>query len=195
VNEGEAIHLRHRSARPGSLISVVAVAVLLYTFAGFGVFGLQTGSGTIGEDGFRFTAIGTIVWMAPLFTWFVVFLVGDRGPFARLWLKRGTIDITANGIAWSDPCDGAGQVSWDDLAGVSELNARDATLTSFFDREGRTIAMLNRDFRRYESRQWVHVPVAVGAAQPRLFEPIDPRHPERGCVRRDLSGDPARSAP
>ena len=86
-------------------------------------------------------------------------------------------------------------MGWDDLAGVSELNAGYATLTSIFAQDGRTIAMLNRDFRRSDSRRWVHVPVAVVAAQPGLFEPVDPRHPERGCVRRDLSGDPERSAP
>lgn len=189
------VHLRHRSARAGAGLGLGSLVALGYTFAGFGVFWLQTGRGTIGEDGYRFTTIGNILWMAPLFLWFVVFLIGDRGPFARLWLKRGTIEITANGMAWSDPCDGAGRVNWDDLAGVSELNWGASTLTSLFDQEGRTVVMLTRDFRRADSRRWVHVPVAVVAAQPGLFEPIDERHPVRGCVRRGLSGGEPRIAP
>lgn len=196
MDEGGVIHLRHRRARPGAGITLLSLAVLAYTFAGFGVFWLQTGRGTIGEDGYRFTTLGNIVWMAPLFAWFAVFLLGDRGPFARLWLKRGTIDITANRMTWSDPSDGTGQVTWDDLAGVSELYMGDSTLTSIFDREGRTIAMLKRDFRRSDSRQWVHVPVAVLEVQPRLFEPVDLRQPQKGCIRRGrvLSGEP-RNAP
>lgn len=69
------------SGDPKPLLVLVGMAVIAYTFAGFFVYWLITGSGTVGIGG-RVSDLGSFIWAGPLFAWLTVYLTGRRGPFA-----------------------------------------------------------------------------------------------------------------
>jgi hypothetical protein len=134
--------------------------------------------------------------MAPLFAIGAIVLIGDRGPLRRLFLPRDTVEISGIGLSWWTLVVAPGRMDWDDVGGVSQVGFRDGTLTVVYSPQGRAIVTLEGEFLGEASRRSYPVPTVIAAAMPTVFEPIDPHHPERGCVRRGLgvSGEP-RSAP
>ena len=171
------------------------MAAVLYTLAGFGVFWLKTGSGTIGIGG-TFTSIGSLVWLAPIFVVVAMAFIGDRGPLGVFFVPRVTLEIDESGLSWSVPPAGRGRLGWDEIVGISSLGAGVGASTFVYDREGRQVLSIDGEFRDERSRRRRNVPTLIISRKPEIFEAADPRHPERGCVRRDmvLSGEP-RSAP
>ena len=72
----------------------ITLGVIVYVFAGFFVYWLITGSGTIGDGG-TVSDIGGFVWFGPLFAWGLVCVVGPRGPFRRFWLEPIVVSTTS----------------------------------------------------------------------------------------------------
>ena len=191
----KTVRLRQRQAKRNGRLGLICLLATLYTFAGFGVFWLRTGSWTIGVGG-TFTPLGDLVWMSPQFTVVAIVFVGDRGPFRAFYQPRATLEIDANGLVRWAPTSGRRQLDWGEIGGISSLGVGVGALTFVYDREGREVLSIDGEFRDERSRRRRNLPALVIAEKPGLFEAADPRHPERGCVRREvaLSGEP-RSAP
>jgi hypothetical protein len=177
------IRLRQSRPEPGNLIGIVTWAVLAYTFAGFGVFWLLTGSTRIGEVG-TWTTVGGIVWIGPIFAWFVVWLVGPRGWLRHLWARPVRITIDRDGLAWTLANRSAGACRWADLGGVSSGVDHRVRWRAVFHRDGSELFTFAAPLVDETTGRRVQLPELISQLRPDLFEPLDPRHPERACVRR-----------
>lgn len=167
-------------------MAVVCLAVIAYTFAGFGVFWLRTGSGRIGEGG-TFTPLGDLVWMAPLAAWGVAyFVIGRRGPLRALWVTPIRLTLEARGLSWRLSDGQSGASAWEDLGGVSSGVDHRARWRSVFGRDGRELMGFAAPLVDEATGRPVDLPNLVFLARPDLFEPLDLGHPGRACVRRDI---------
>jgi hypothetical protein len=95
---------------------LITVGVILYVFAGFFVYWLITGSGKIGYGG-TISGIGELVWMGPLFAWGLVYAIGRRGPFARLWLEPIIVSTSHDRLWWTQG-DSVSSADWDAIATI-----------------------------------------------------------------------------
>jgi hypothetical protein len=164
-------------------MGVVTWSTLAYTLAGFGVFWLLTGSTTIGHGG-AFTGAGDIVWMGPLLVCGGVWLVGPRGWLRRLWARPVRITIDRDGLAWTLANRSAGACPWADLGGVSSGVDHRSRWRAVFYRDGKELFGFAAPLVDETTGRRVQLPVLISDLRPDLFEPLDPRHPERACVRR-----------
>ena len=179
-----AVQLREaRPPEPSNLMGLLTVAVLGYTAAGFVVFGLQTGSTTIGHGG-TFTGAGDIVWMGPLLVWGAVWLVGPRGWLRRLWVRPVRITVDRDGVAWTLANGRAGSCPWADLGGASSGVDHQSRWRAVFGRDGTELFGFAAPLVDETTGRRVQLPELISHVRPDLFEPLDPRHPERACVRR-----------
>lgn len=144
ADAGRAIgRYRQTVSDPKPLFAIVGMAVVVYTFAGFFVYWLITGSGTVGIRG-RVSDLGSVVWAGPLFAWGAVYLTGRRGPFIRLWREPVTVTVDSQTLTWIG--DGTtGCTSWDAVAEIRpslRVTMRDAVFVEVEAADGRTIACL-----------------------------------------------------
>jgi hypothetical protein len=164
-------------------MGILSYAVLAYTIAGFVVFWLVTGSGTIGEGG-TWTTLGGIVWVGPIFAWFAVWVAGPRGELRRLWARPVRITIDRDGIAWTLSNLGAGTCSWSGLGGVSSGVDHRVRWRVVFGVDGTELFGFAAPLVDEATGRRAELPNLVSRARPDLFEPLDARHPGRACVRR-----------
>jgi hypothetical protein len=163
---------------------LVTLSILVYTFAGFGVFWLRTGSTRIGDGG-TFTGLGDLVWMGPIFAWGVVFLlVGPRGPFRALWSTPTRITLDRAGVSWRLRNGDAGSCPWEEFGGASSGVDHRAKWRAIFHRDGHELIGFEAPLVDEATGRKVRLPLLIVRARPDLFEPLDPNHPERACVRR-----------
>jgi hypothetical protein len=180
---GEEVRLRHQVAEPNGLHGILMVAVLVITFGGAFVYWLRTGSGTVGDGG-TVSNIGGLVWFGPLFLWVVVyFFIGDRGPFAALYLPRSTIDVRDDGISWTTP-KGTDRWDWDAIGGISCLGDGTGQATTVFDPSGVELGSIAGPFADQRTKRAVRLPDLILERRLDLFEAVDARNPGNGCVRR-----------
>jgi hypothetical protein len=180
---GTKVQLRGVIAEPNGIHGVVMVAVLIYTFAGFWVYWLNTGSTTIGDGG-QFSRLGGLVWMGPLFAWCVLnFFITDRGPFAALYQPRSTIDVDDDGLSWWTPT-AAGQADWEAIGGVSCLGDGTGQLTTMYDPSGVELGSITGALADQRTRRAARLPDVILEVRLDLFEALNPRYPGNGCVRR-----------
>ncbi len=104
----------HRDGHP--FFVAITLGVIVYVFAGFFVYWLITGSGTIGDGG-TVSDIGGFVWFGPLFAWGLVCVVGPRGPFRRFWLEPIVVSTTSEQLTWTQG-DTMRTADWDAIATV-----------------------------------------------------------------------------
>jgi hypothetical protein len=190
------VELRVRHADPSPVLGLFGLLLLAYTFAGFGVYYLLTGSTTVGVGG-RVTDLGGLIWFGPLFVGWLVMLLGvDRGPFRRLYLPRTRLLATGDGLAWRSPTTD-GEAAWAEIGGVSSVGGGPGRLTTVYEPGGRPLAELRGEFEDVRTRDRRSVPERIVELHPDRFEPVDPARPADGCARREAgpSDDPARSAP
>jgi len=176
---------RLRQANPtgNGLLGLILTAILVYTVAGFGVYWLQTGSTTIGQGG-RLADLGGLVWFGPIAIVFPALVaIGDRGPFRALHDARTTITVGPDGIAWWTARAGDGHLAWPQVGGVSRTRTRYRTTERVFLRAGAEAVSFEGPFTVEGRPRSVSLPAIFLEARPTSFVPIDPRHPERGCVR------------
>ena len=179
-----AVRLREsRPPEPSNLMGLLTIAVLAYTVAGFIVFWLQTGSTTIGHGG-TFTPAGDIVWMGPLAVWGVAWLAGPRGWLRRLWARPVRIAVDRDGIAWTLANGSAGSCPWADLGGASSGVDHRVRWRAVFRKDGTELFTFAAPLVDETTGRRVQLPELISHLRPDLFEPLDPRHPERACVRR-----------
>ncbi len=169
---------------PNTLSFILSIAAIVYTFAGFGVFWLHTGSGRIGDGG-TFTLLGDLVWMAPLFTWGLVFVVvGPRGPFRVLWERPIGITLDAKGVSWRLTNGTTSACPWEEFGGASSGVDHRARWRHLFGRDGAELLAFAAPLVDEATGRKVRLPILIVQARPDLFEPLDPRHSERACVPR-----------
>jgi hypothetical protein len=175
---------RLRQAQPtwNGRLGLVAFAVLAYTFAGFGVYWLKTGSGTVGEGG-TVSNLGALIWMFPLVISFpAIAFMGDRGPLRGLYERRTTVTVGPDGLAWWTAKGGDGRLAWSELGGASRIRGTYNTYEPVFALSGEEAVTLAGPFKVEGRRKSVSLPSIILEARPKQFMPIDPRHPERGCL-------------
>ena len=176
------VRLRQAQAPRNGRFGLLILAVLAYTFAGFGVYWLKTGSGTIGVGG-SVTNLGGLVWFLPLMIGFpAIVAVADRGPFKSLYEPRTTVTVGPDGLAWWTAKGGDGRLAWSDLGGVDRIKGRFATSESIFSLSGKEVVRLDGPFKVEGRRASVSLPAVVLEMRPNRFIAADPHHPERGCI-------------
>ena len=188
------LRLRQKHPTPNGRLGFLAMASILYTFAGFGVYWLRTGSGTVGEGGHVSTP-GGLVWFGPLVIGVLAaLLIEDRGPLRALYFPRATVSVSADALKWWTPRGGAGCLAWADLGGASRfVRGRDKTTETVFTVSGVEAASIEGPFTIEGTRRSVNLPSVILDARPRDFMPLDPRHPERGCLTRSPRSPDLRS--
>ena len=178
------LRLRQKWAMPNGRLGFLAACALVFTFAGFVVYWWRTGSWTVGEGG-TISNLGALIWLAPLMIGFTTaLLIGDRGPFRALYVPRTTVTISADGLAWWTAKGGASRLAWSELGGVSRFVNKRVTTETVFDLSGKELAALDGPFVIDGSRRTVSLPTVILDVRPLDFFPLDPRHPERGCLTR-----------
>jgi len=178
------LRLRQKRAMPNGRLGFLAGGAVVFTFAGFVVYWWRTGSGTVGEGG-TISNLGALVWWAPLMIGFsTAWLIGDRGPFRALYVPRTTVTISADGLAWWTANGGSSLLAWSELGGVSRFGNGRVTTETVFDLSGKELATLEGPFVVDGSRRTTSLPTAILDVRPLEFLPLDPRHPERGCLTR-----------
>ena len=175
--------LRQAQATWNGRFGLILGVILAYTFAGFGVYWLKTGSGTIGVGG-SLSNIGGLVWFLPLMVGFpAIALIEDRGPFRALYHPRTTVTIGPDGLTWWKARGGDGRLAWSDLGGAERVVGRFNTFERVFGLSGAEIVSFEGPFKLEGRRKAVSLPAIILEARPMRFIPADPRHPERGCIR------------
>ena len=177
-------------------MGALMLGILVYTFAGFWVYWLGTGSTTVGVGG-RVSDLGGLVWMGPIITLGLVLLaIGDRGPFKVLYLPRSTVDLGDDGLSWWTPS-AAGRAAWGSIGGVSCLGDNAGQITTVFDPTGAEIWSITGVMSDQRTGRAARLPDVILEVRLDQFEAVDPKRPGNGCVRRSprSSGDHARSAP
>jgi hypothetical protein len=176
------VRLRQAQATWNGRFGLLIVVVLAYTFAGFGVYWLKTGSGTIGVGG-SVSNLGGLVWFVPLMIGVpAIVVVADRGPFRALYEPRSTVTVGPDGLAWWTAKGGDGRLAWSDVGGVDRVKGRFATSESIFSLSGKEVVRLDGPFKVDGRRKSVSLPAIVLEMRPNRFVAADPRHPERGCI-------------
>lgn len=156
ADAGRAIgRYRQTVSDPMPLFTIVGMAVVVYTFAGFFVYWLITGSGTVGIGG-RVSDLGSVIWAGPLFAWGAIYLTGRRGPFIRLWREPVTVTVDSQTLAWNG--DGTtGSTSWDAVAEIRpslRVTMRDAIFVAVEAADGQTIACLPMKLTEVDGSRW-----------------------------------------
>lgn len=175
---------RLRQAQPtwNGRFGLIALAIIAYTFAGFGVYWLKTGSGTVGEGG-TVSNLGGLIWFFPLVIGFpAILFVGDRGPFRALYERRTTVTVGPDGLTWWTAKGGDGRLAWSELGGVSRITGKYSTHEPVFALSGEEVVGFEGPFKVEGRRKAVSLPSVILEARPKAFVPADPRHPERGCI-------------
>ena len=158
------------------------LGVLAYTFAGFGVYWLKTGSGTVGEGG-TVSDLGGVIWLFPLLIGVpAILLFGEHGPFRSLYAPRTSITVGPDGLTWWTAKGGDGRLAWSALGGVSRLPKRYSTFEPVYALSGKEVVGFDGPFNVEGRRKSVTLSTIILEARPEAFVAIDPRHPERGCV-------------
>ena len=164
-------------------MGVLAVAVIVYTFAGFWVYWLRTGLTRVSDSG-EISPLGELVWVGPLFAWTVVyFVIGDRGPFKALYLPRSTVDVGDEGLSWWTPT-AESQWGWDAIGGVSCLGDGTAQATTVYDPAGIELGSITGVMADTRTGRGARLPEAILEVRLDLFEALNPKYPGNGCVRR-----------
>jgi hypothetical protein len=194
------IRLRQSKPKWNWRAGLVAFATLAYTFAGFGAYWLRTGSWTVGEGG-TVSNLGGLIWFLPAVAFAVVIVViNDRGPFTALYDARTTVVVGPDGLEWWTAKAGEGRLVWSCFGSVSRIRAQDTraregTRESVFELSGKEVVAFEGPFKVEGRRKSVSLPTIIFEARPDLVAPTDPRHPERGCVRRSASGSTSSPLP
>ena len=174
---------RLRQAQPAwnGRFGLLALATVAYIFAGFGVYWLRTGSWTVGDGG-TVSNLGGLIWFFPAVGFLAIVLVRDRGMFRALYDPRTTVVVGPDGLAWWTAKAGDGRLAWSELGGVSRFKARYNTFEPVYAISGAEIVGFEGPFNLEGRRKSVNLPTIILEARPNDYVPIDPKHPERGCV-------------
>ena len=183
MSEGR-VRIRERWPEPNGLYLVFTLGVIAYTFAGFFVYWLRTGHTTVGEGG-SLTGIGRIIWMAPLYPWFFVSLVGGRRPFHWLYKPARVFEVSNRGLTQLLGHQIHTSISWDDVGGVSAPSGSGfAARASIYDESGKELLELPGYFVQVDNRRRITLAEVVVTQRPDRFEALDPANPHKGCVLR-----------
>ena len=166
---------RLRQAQPtwNGRFGLILFAILAYTFAGFGVYWLKTGSGTVGDGGDGVN-LGGLIWMLPLVIGFPALLfVGDRGPFRGLYERRTTVTVGPDGLTWWTAKNGDGRLAWANLGGVSRFRSRYFTSEPVFTLSGEEAVTLTGPFKVEGRRKSVSLPSIDPDAPAEAVIPVD----------------------
>jgi len=177
------IRLLQRHPDPNDRMGLITLAAILWFFAGFGVLYLKTGSGTVGEAG-TYTPAGDLVWIGPLVAWAIVFSLGPRGRLRVLWSDPVRLTVDDGGVAWQVPGQPEAACSWDELGGVSSGANWRSSWRSLWRRDGAELVTVRGPFVDEASGARVELSAVIVRVRPDTYEPLDPRHPDRACVRR-----------
>jgi hypothetical protein len=175
---------RLRQAHPtgNSRFCLITLALFAYTFAGFGVYWLKTGSGTVGEGG-TVSNLGGLIWFFPIAIGFpAILFIEDRGPLRALYDLRTTVTVGPDGLTWWTAKGGDGRLAWSELGGVSRITGKYSTYEAVFALSGEEVVGFEGPFKVEGRRKSVSLPVIILEARPKAFVAADPRHPERGCI-------------
>jgi len=184
------VRLRQSRPEPSNLMGVVALGVIVWTFAGFVPFWLQTGSWRIGNGG-TYTVAGGVVWLGPILVWGIVYALGPRSLPRRLWMPPIRVTVDRQALRWVLSNGTEGSTSWDGLGGVSYGVDHRARWRNVFDRDGGDLFTFAAPLVDEATGRKTSLPLVVGLARPDLFEPLDPSHPDRAVVRRGVGGTTA----
>jgi hypothetical protein len=180
--------LRQAQATRNWRLGLLALATVAYTFAGSGVYWLKTGSGTVGEGG-TVSNLGALIWFFPAAGFLLMILIlKDRGPFRAFYDPRTTVTVDPDGLSWWTAKAGDGRLAWSDLGGVSRIKGRDSTYEPVYGMSAEEVIAFEGPFKVEGRRKSVSLPTIILEARPNNFVPIDPGHPERGCVTRSPRG-------
>ena len=122
--------------------------------------------------------------MAPLFLWAIAYYVGSRGPIRSLWEDPVRLVLDDRGVAWTLTGDRSGFASWDEVGGMSSDMDWRGPWRSLRRRDGAELVTVRGPFVDETTGRTVALPMLLVRLRPELFEPLDPRHPDRACVRR-----------
>lgn len=141
---------------PRPIVVLATIGVIAYTFAGFFVYWLITGSGTIGIGG-RVSDFGSVIWLGPFFVLGAVYLIGRRGPFAVLWREPIIVSVNGQTLAWEEE-GRSGSTSWDAVTEIRPrftfLTTREAVFVSIAAADGHTIIDLPMTLTEVERVGW-----------------------------------------
>ncbi len=177
-------------------MGALSLGILIYTFAGFGVYWLGTGSTTVGVGG-SVSNLGGLVWLGPIMALTLVLLaIGDRGPFKVLYLPRPTVDLSDDGLSLWTPTV-ASRWDWNAIGGVSCLGDGTGLLTTVYGPTGEALGSITGVMTDLRTGRAARLPDVILELRLHEFEAVDARKPGNGCVRRSprSSGDRSRSAP
>jgi hypothetical protein len=179
--------LRLRQARPteNARLGLLAFATIGYLFAGFGVYWLKTGSWTVGEGG-TVSNLGAFIWLVPALLFLLVLVLKDRGPFRAFYDPRSTVTVGPDGLAWWTAKSGDGRLAWSGLGGTSRIEGQGKTYEPVYSITGEEVVAFEGPFKVQGRRTSVSLPAIILEVRPKAFDPIDSRHPERGCVIRSV---------
>jgi hypothetical protein len=119
------------------------------------VYRLITGSSKVGYGG-TVSNTGELLWFGPIFAWLIVYAIGRRGPFTRLWFEPISIALDREGLTWSQGGE-TKTTSWDTVAKITPSiweTTKEASYATILATDGRTIAKIPTLLTELERTGW-----------------------------------------